>query len=162
MVFENTCTVYVPCARLWDYMMLIPNVARCLPGVEEVIDLGNRNFAGHLTAKLGIIKMRLSGKISLESVDEQNRVAVMAVEATDEKISGLIKGRLTMNLKEIAVAETKLTIQTDLKLLGKVGEFGQSIIKKKADQMMAEFAKNVSASVGQEGSFANSDSQMSS
>ena len=31
--------------------------------------------------------------------------------------------------------------------MGKLGEFGQAVIRKKADQMIAEFARNLSAQV---------------
>jgi carbon monoxide dehydrogenase subunit G len=34
-------------------------------------------------------------------------------------------------------------IDTDLAVLGKIGEFGQPIIRKKADALLAEFARNL-------------------
>ena len=128
-------------------MTVIPNVARCLPGVEEVHTLEGGQYSGILAAKIGIVKMRLSGKISIEQMDQEHHTAIMAVQAADERISGLIQGKLTMKLEETAAQETRLTVETDLNLFGKVGEFGQSIVKKKADQMMGEFAKNVAARV---------------
>jgi carbon monoxide dehydrogenase subunit G len=38
---------------------------------------------------------------------------------------------------------TRLAIETDLAVLGKIGEFGQPIIKKKADTLLEEFAANL-------------------
>jgi carbon monoxide dehydrogenase subunit G len=48
-----------------------------------------------------------------------------------------------MNLKEIGASETELMVETDVNILGKIGEFGQPIIRKKADSMLKEFVENI-------------------
>jgi uncharacterized protein len=146
--FENICSISVACPTLWDFLTDIPKVATCLPGVEEVNALEGGKYSGVITLKVGAVKLRLSGKISVELMDQEKRSAIMAVEAKDQKISGMIQGKLTMRLDEQGPAQTKLTAGTDINLFGKIGEFGQPIIKKKADQMMEEFANNLAARVG--------------
>jgi carbon monoxide dehydrogenase subunit G len=42
---------------------------------------------------------------------------------------------------------TRLLIETDLAVLGKIGEFGQPVIKKKADTLLAEFARNLQSAL---------------
>ncbi len=42
-----------------------------------------------------------------------------------------------------------MRIDTDLAVLGKIGEFGQPIIRKKADTLLAEFAQNLRAALAQ-------------
>ena len=147
MNFGNTCTIPVQIAKLWDFMTAIPKVATCLPGVEAVEALEEGKYSGVILLKVGVIKLRLSGKITIEQMDHATHLAAMSVQAADARISGLIQGKLTMNLEELTVEETKLVVETDLNLFGKIGEFGQPIIRKKADQMMAEFAKNVATGV---------------
>ena len=147
MKLENSCVIRAPSQKLWEYMTVIPNVATCLPGVEEVHALEDGKFAGTVLLKIGVIKLRLAGNITIERIDPERQVATMSVQAADQRISGLIQGRLTMNLKELTSEETQLTVETDVNLFGKIGEFGQAIIKKKADQMMAEFAGQVASRV---------------
>ena len=48
-----------------------------------------------------------------------------------------------MELKEISPKETELVVETDVSILGKIGEFGQPIIRRKADQMLKEFVNNI-------------------
>jgi carbon monoxide dehydrogenase subunit G len=43
--------------------------------------------------------------------------------------------------------QTDVEIRTDANVMGKLGEFGQSVIRKKADQIVQEFANNLSAAV---------------
>ena len=152
MKFGNSCAIPVPLPNLWEFMTVIPKVATCLPGVEEVHALEDGKFGGTLTVKVGIIKLRMSGKILIEVMDSETHKATMSVQAADERISGLIQGKMTMNLETVTVNETKLNVETELNLFGKIGEFGGPIIRKKADQMMAEFAKNVAIAVAKDGS----------
>ena len=42
---------------------------------------------------------------------------------------------------------TQLKLDTDATVMGRIGEFGQPIIKKKAEQMMNEFAKNLEKAI---------------
>ena len=148
MTFENICSIGVPCPTLWDYLTDIPKVATCLPGVEEVNAPEEGKYTGVITVKVGAVKLRLSGKITVELMDKETRSAIMAVEAVDQKISGMVRGKLTLRLDEQGPTQTKLTVGSDINLFGKIGEFGQPIIRKKADQMMDEFANNLAANVG--------------
>ena len=152
MKFENVCTIPAPAQKLWEYLTDIPSVARCLPGVEEVNSEPDGTYTGIIALKIGMVKLRLKGKISVEQMDAERRAASMRVQAADERISGLIQGVLSMNLEQIGEQETRLTAGTDVNLFGKIGEFGQPMIKKKADQMMAEFAANVAGMMAPAGS----------
>jgi len=57
--------------------------------------------------------------------------------------AGAVKGKTIMELKELGPKETELVVETDVNILGKIGEFGQPIIRKKADQMLQQFIDNI-------------------
>jgi len=147
MKFDNSCVIAAPRSALWEFLTDIPRVASCLPGVEEVNALSENEYSGTLSFKVGIVKLKMSGKISIEVMDKEIHSATMSVKASDHRISGLIQGKMTMSLEDISELETRLNVGTDLNLFGKIGEFGQPIIRKKADQMMGEFAANVAKNV---------------
>jgi uncharacterized protein len=147
--FQNECVIRVPSRKLWNFLTDIPSVARCLPGVEQVNAAGEGKYAGTLALKIGVIKLRLAGNLTVEVMDAERQVATMGVQAADERISGLIQGTISMHLEELGPDETKLIANTDVNLFGKIGEFGQPLIKRKADQMMNEFAANLAQTVGE-------------
>ena len=66
----------------------------------------------------------------------------MRAEANDRRVGGGVRARLSMTLTPDD-GGTRLTVDTDLTVLGKIGEFGQPIIKKKADALLSEFARNL-------------------
>ncbi len=137
--------VVIPVARepLWDFLMDVPKVARSLPGVETVNQLDDTTYQGILKVRVGPISLNLQGKIFLEQRDRESWRATLRAEASDRMAAGAVKGKTSMELKEISPKETELLVETDVSILGKIGEFGQPIIRKKADQMLQDFVENI-------------------
>ena len=135
----------IPMARgpLWDFLMDVPKVARSLPGVETVSQIDDTTYQGTLKVRVGPISLNLQGKIIMEQRDRGSWRAALRAEASDRMVAGAVKGKTTMEPKEIGPKETELLVETDVNILGKIGEFGQPIIRKKADQMLQEFVENI-------------------
>jgi carbon monoxide dehydrogenase subunit G len=123
--------------------MDVPKVARSLPGVEAVNQVDDTTYQGTLKVRVGPISLSLQGKIFLEERDRAGWRATLRAEASDRMAAGAVKGKTSMQLKEISAKETELLVETDVNILGKIGEFGQPIIRKKADQMLQQFVENI-------------------
>jgi carbon monoxide dehydrogenase subunit G len=138
-------TAQIPVARepLWNFLMDVPKVAKSLPGVESVSKIDATTYQGALTVRVGPIKLNLQGKIILEEQNKEAWRAALRAEAKDRMAAGAVSGKTTMNLKEINANLTELVVETDVNILGKIGEFGQPIIRKKADSMLKEFVDNI-------------------
>jgi len=138
-------TAQIPVARepLWNFLMDVPRVAKSLPGVESVSKIDATTYHGALTVRVGPIKLILQGKIILEEQNKEVWRAALRAEAKDRMAAGAVNGKTTMNLKEISANLTELVVETDVNILGKIGEFGQPIIRKKADSMLKEFVDNI-------------------
>jgi len=123
--------------------MDVPRVAKSLPGVESVSKIDDTTYEGALTVRVGPIKLNLQGKIILEEQNKDAWRAALRAEAKDRMAAGAVNGKTTMSLKEIHASQTELVVETDVSILGKIGEFGQPIIRKKADSMLKEFVENI-------------------
>lgn len=143
MKFSQTATVPAGREPLWQLLMDIPRVAACLPGVEGVEQIDGETYQGTLKVRVGPISLSLQGKIVLEEKDEIACRAALRAEAEDRRVAGAMRGKSTMELKELSAEETELTVETDVNILGKIGEFGQPIIRKKADKMLVTFIDNI-------------------
>jgi uncharacterized protein len=140
-----TQTAQIPVARepLWDFLMDVPRVAKSLPGVESVKQLDDTTYEGALSVRVGPIKLNLQGKIILEEQNKTDWRAALRAEAKDRMAAGAVSGKTTMTLKELGANQSELFVETDVNILGKIGEFGQPIIRKKADAMLKEFVENI-------------------
>src|SRR5581483_7191158 len=141
--FSQTAEIPVAREPLWDFLMDVPKVAKSLPGVESVSKIDDTTYEGALTVRVGPIKLNLQGKIILEEQNKNDWRAALRAEAKDRMAAGAVSGKTSMTLKQLGANQTQLAVETDVNILGKIGEFGQPIIRKKADAMLKEFVENI-------------------
>ena len=129
-------------------MMDIPAVSRCVPGLDDVARIDDQTYSGLMSVRVGPIAVKLDGRVVLAERDDAGRRARMDLRAADKRINGAVNARMRMQVSDAgANDETEVDIQTDANVMGKLGEFGQAVIRKKADQIVQEFATNLSAAV---------------
>jgi carbon monoxide dehydrogenase subunit G len=143
--FAHNCTIPVARGVLWQFLMDVPQMASCVPGVESITASGEGQYAGRMRVKIGPIHLTLQGVITIQERDQQQWQAVARAEANDRRVGGGVHVTAHMALVESGPAATELAIQTQARFLGKLGEFGQPVIRKQADAIVAEFARNVAA-----------------
>ena len=143
MKFEQT--IDLPGAspeRVWAFVMDVPSMAKCIPGCDGVEDLGNNRYKAIVKLKVGPIGLTLASEISIVEKDETNRTAALLVAAADKRVGGAVKATMSMKLTPEGDG-TKLEVSTDANVMGRIGDFGQPIIRKKADQTLQEVAANL-------------------
>ena len=148
MKFEQRCRLAVDRDRLWDFLTNVPDMASCVPGAERLAvkhDGTGEQYTGQLRVKVGPIGLRLQGVMTVE---EKNRPAwriAAQAEARDRRVGGGVFLTVCMTLDETETDATELRIVSEVRLMGKLGEFGQAVIRRKADRLVADFARNVAA-----------------
>jgi uncharacterized protein len=148
MNLSHKITVAAPRAKVWEFLMDIPRVGKCIPGVESVEALGDNRYKGTVKQRVGPISVTLDGVMTIVEADEQAGRAAMTAEGSDKRIGGAVRAKMTMQVRDLSPTETELSVDTDANIGGRLGEFGGAVIKKKADQTMEQFAKNISTQVG--------------
>src|SRR5690606_32465680 len=136
--------------RLWDFMIDPKAVSTCLPGLEGFREIEEDKFEGTVRISLGPISVRLNGTLVVLERDRTTWTSRMRATATDISIGGDVKATLTASLTSTGNAETAIRIDTEAKVLGRLGEFGQPIMKKTADRYLTLFVDNVTKSIGTE------------
>ena len=145
MNFEQRCTIPAAREELWDFLLDLPQMARCVPGAEEVVAAGDGEYTGRLRVKIGPIQLALQGAMKILERDREHWKAVARAEAKDRRVGGGANITGNMTLLESGPSATELIIQGQVRFLGKLGEFGEPIIRKQADAVAATFMRNVMA-----------------
>jgi carbon monoxide dehydrogenase subunit G len=143
MKFTQSATIAAPIEQVWDFLMDIPRVAKCVPGVDSVEPQADDRYRGTIRVAIGPIRLALHGDVWIIEQDVAARRAAMRAEAADRQAGGSVKAVLGLALTEKPGEGTELVMETDAQILGRIGEFGQPVIRKKADQIVGEFAKNL-------------------
>jgi len=143
MKFEQTIDLPgVNPGRVWDFVMDVPSMAKCIPGCSGVEDLGDNHYKATVKIKVGPIGLTLASDISIVEKNEADRTASLLVEAADKRVGGAVKATMAMKLTPEGDG-SKLEVTTDANVMGRIGDFGQPIIRKKADQTLHEVADNL-------------------
>ena len=144
MKLESSCTVPVGLAETWDYLMDVATAAKCVPGVVDVAPDGDGRYRGTLRARVGPMSITLSGTVTVQEQEpESGRARFPLVEAGDRRVGGGVKTDMQVQLKATPSGETELLIGTDTTFMGRLGELGQPVIRRKAQSTIEEFARNL-------------------
>lgn len=136
----------VPASReaTWALVMDIPKAASCIPGIKDITPDGEGKYQATLQARVGPMGMNLSGTITVLSQDADAGEAYFLVEANDRRVGGGIKTNMSMKVTAKSADETELEIRADTTFMGRLGELGQPLIRRKARNTLEEFSKNLS------------------
>jgi len=142
MKFEQRVELEADPQTVWDFVMDVPSVAKCIPGCESLEDLGDNRYKAIVKVKVGPIGLALASEISIVEKDEAAKTAALRVEAADKRVGGAVKATMNMKLTPNGTG-TILDVDTDANVMGRIGDFGQPVIRKKADQTLQEVAANL-------------------
>ena len=143
MKIEKSLSVPTSVDELWDLLMDIPRVGSCFPGVVQVTSLDDGRYQGNMRIRVGPVSLNLAGTISLIEQDWERLRASLRVEGSDRRLGASVNGTVSMELTQLSPRETELAIVTDVSFLGKLGELGQPVLRRKVDSVVQGFAKNL-------------------
>ncbi|MEX2599727.1 MAG: SRPBCC family protein [Dehalococcoidia bacterium] len=146
MDFHYQYTVNAPADKLWAFVTDIPAVGMCIPGAESVQEQDGA-YQGSVKVRVGPVSLTLNGKIRVEDTDAEARRINLVGEGADKRVPGNVGVRIKMQVEAKDDTTSELTVDSTANVMGKLGEFGQGLIKRKADGMMKEFGQNLSKKV---------------
>lgn len=143
MKIEQRLVVPASRAKLWDLLLDVARVGRCFPGVEQVTALDDQRYQGTMRVRVGPVGLTMAGTIVVLERDRDRWHASLRLEGSDRRIGGGVHGTMDMDMVELSPQETELAITGDVSFLGKLGELGQPVVRRKADSVIQEFAQNL-------------------
>jgi carbon monoxide dehydrogenase subunit G len=92
-----------------------------------------------MTIKLGPISARYRGTVKVEEADEENHRAVMKANGQETRGQGSASATITSTLYE-ENGNTRVHVETDMQVAGRVAQFGRGIMQDVAEEMMGRFS----------------------
>ena len=142
MQFQKEVEILAPREKVWQFIWDVDRFIACVPGCKEAktIDPGKR-YAATMVEKVGPFKVEFPTTIEVLEREELTRIKAQATGA-DNKIGSRMKLDLDVHLREEG-DKTILGFVAGVDILGKLAALGHGIIKRKADQVLDEFAQAV-------------------
>ncbi|WP_406053881.1 SRPBCC family protein [Kribbella sp. NBC_00889] len=137
MRITHEFTVSVPPAQAWAVLTDLEAIAPCLPGAQ-LTGFDGENYQGKVRVKLGPVVSDFGGTARFETKDDATYHAVIDAKGKDSRGSGNASARITADLTPDP-AGTRVSVDTDLSISGKVAQFGSSMIKQVSEKLLGEF-----------------------
>jgi uncharacterized protein len=132
--------------RVWEALNDPEILRACIPGCEKIEKVSDTEYAVAMTAAVGPVKARFSGKLKLADLDPPNSYS-LAFEGSGGA-AGFGKGSARVKLTPEDTA-TRLSYTAAATVGGKLAQIGSRLIdgvaKKMADDFFARFNETVAA-----------------
>ena len=93
--------------------------------------------------------LTLAGTLRVLEQDPAKGEARFLIEASDRKVGGAVRADLLIQLRSEEGNQTELVLNTDTTFIGRLGELGQPLIRRKANNTMQDFARNLAQQLSQ-------------
>ena len=149
MELSNDFEVSAPIEKVWEVINDVELIAPCLPGAQ-LEEVENDEYKGFVKVKVGPITAQYRGVAKFVEKDDSNHRVVIRGEGRDTRGAGNAAADITASL-ESTTEGTRVNVVTDLKITGKVAQFGRGVMADISKKLMGQFADNLSELVLAEG-----------
>ncbi len=139
MKIENSFTVDAPIDEAWHLLTDIPEIAPCLPGAK-LTDETDGVYSGGVKVKVGPVTAEYKGSAEFVEKDEDARRAVITGKGRDTRGAGNAQALITAQMEAVG-DQTRVDIITDLKVSGKVAQFGRGVMQDVSEKLLGQFAE---------------------
>jgi carbon monoxide dehydrogenase subunit G len=138
--FEKQVTIKAPIAEVWKFLWDVERLVSCIPGCVEAGTVEERKrYTARIREKIGPFKAEFPLEVEVLQVDEPRRLTARA-SGKDSMLASSMKVDLSVSLAESDEGGTSLGVTADVNILGKIGTLGHGVIKRRADEIIGQFA----------------------
>lgn len=147
MELQDAVTIPAGRETVWQALNDPGILRQCIPGCEELTQGSPTELAARVTLKVGPIKARFAGEVTLSDVHAPEGY-VLSGEGRGG-VAGFAKGVATVRLEQVSDAETVLHYDARAEVGGKIAQLGSRLLdgtaRKLARKFFDDFAALVSA-----------------
>lgn len=122
---------------VWDALNDPDVLKQCIPGCEEIEKTSDTGFTAKVAAKVGPVKARFTGAVTLSELDPPNGYKISGEGKGGA--AGFAKGGAEVKLSDAEGGATTLSYVVDAQVGGKLAQIGSRLIDSTAKKMAGEF-----------------------
>ena len=144
VIIEEEFAVQAPLDHVWECIRDAAFVAPCVPGCQDVEDVGEGAYRA--VVKVGIGPIKTVFKLDIQVAEERPpgfaRIETRGQEGTN---ASRLTAKSELTLRPSGELITNVHYKSDVQVTGRLAKFGLGIMKKKAKALGVEFAENFRA-----------------
>ena len=143
MKIANEFTVNAPIEDAWNVLTDLEQVIPLMPGAAMTGRDGD-DVLGKVKTKVGPVTSEFSGKVHFVEQDHTAHRAVIDGKGKEARGTGNAAATVTAQLHD-AGDRTRVTVDTDLKVVGKLAQFGSGMLQQVSEKLLGQFVDSLEA-----------------
>ncbi|HYP96902.1 MAG TPA: SRPBCC family protein [Mycobacterium sp.] len=143
MKIANEFTVSAPIEDAWDVLTDLEQVIPLMPGAEMTGRDGD-DVLGKVKVKVGPVTSEFSGRVHFVEQNRDEHRAVIDGKGKESRGTGNAAATVTAQLHD-AGDRTRVTVDTDLKVVGKLAQFGSGMLQQVSEKLLGQFVESLEA-----------------
>ncbi|MCH7669887.1 MAG: SRPBCC family protein [Acidobacteria bacterium] len=139
MKIENEFRVNAPIEVAWKFLTDLPAITPCLPGAR-LTSVEDETYSGTIKIKVGPVTAEYLGTAIFVSKDDTAYRAEILAKGRDSRGSGNADAVIVAQLTSDGDV-TVVNIDTDLKISGKVAQFGRGVMIDVSNKLIGQFVE---------------------
>lgn len=149
MKIANEFSVSAPIEQAWDVLCDLEKVIPLMPGAQLTGHDGD-DYLGKVKVKVGPVTSEFSGRVHFVEQDRDQHRAVIDAKGKEARGTGNAAATVTAELHE-AGERTRVTVDTDLKIVGKLAQFGSGMLQQVSEKLLSQFVDSLEAELAAPG-----------
>ena len=143
MKIANQFSVSAPIEQAWDVLCDLEQVIPLMPGAQLVGHEGD-DYLGKVKVKVGPVTSEFTGKVRFVEQDRDQHRAVIDGKGKESRGTGNAAATVTAQLHDDG-DRTHVTVDTDLKIVGKLAQFGSGMLQQVSEKLLGQFVESFEA-----------------
>ena len=155
MELKSEFRVGIPVEQAWSTLTDVEFIAPCMPGAQ-LTEVDGDEFKGGVKIKVGPITAQYKGAAKFVELDEANRRIVLEASGRDSRGAGNAAAEVTAEMTPDGDG-TVVSIATDLKVTGKVAQFGRGVMADVTEKLIGQFVDSLEQKLSEIGDQSDAD-----
>ena len=147
MLVEETFTVAAHKAEVARFLLDVPRMGACVPGVEDLQRVDEDRYAATLLVRMGPIQARFKGDVTLDAGGAPDTIVATA-SGRDATTGSVAQVTFSADLVESGDGSTEIRSVSDVTIRGRLGQFGSGVVTSTAREMVKTFAQCAGQELG--------------
>jgi uncharacterized protein len=149
MNIDNEFKVSLPIGEAWEILTDLTGIAPCMPGAQLTGSEGD-TYSGKVKVKVGPVTTEYTGTATFVEKDGSAYRAVISAKGREARGAGNASATITAQLRPDG-DQTVVSVGTDLKISGKIAQFGSSVIAEVSEKLLGQFVDSLEAMLASKG-----------
>ena len=144
MEIEKILPLSAPPAQVWALLLDPAVMGACVPGMKSIEVVSDVEYLAEMHVKIAFVSARFKIRTTVVEIRPPHYLRSQGT-GEDASVASSLKQVSELFLAELASGQTELRMKIKVDVLGRLGTFGLSVMKTKADRMWDEFGVNLAA-----------------